>query len=113
MASIFLCEKRGAGLWWIKARSAQTRTLVRASLETRDPAMDELLRRRIELELELRRPELAGLALSPKLLADLELAVFRAFQPSQNGEGDDRPPEPPQVNALPVAEAVTAYYRQS
>ena len=116
MASIFFRKKRATGLWWIKARSAQSRILVRSSLQTRDEAKAALMRRRIELELELRRPELAGLIIPAALLAELELAVPAAFEATgQNSDGGSLAPTAPvapqPANSLKVADAIACYYR--
>ncbi|CAN5362292.1 hypothetical protein BH09VER1_BH09VER1_53310 [soil metagenome] len=112
MASIYFREKRGTGLWWIKARSAHSRALVRASLQTPDPAMAALIRKRIALELELRRPEYANLPIPQSLLSELELEPPAPV--GENGEPEvtvTPVTELPQPNALPIAEAVSAYYR--
>lgn len=63
MANIFLRHRT----WWIKFHHPATGARIRESLETRDPARAELLRRRIELEVALGDPRLGAAEIPPSL----------------------------------------------
>jgi len=58
MASIFYRGKPPAGCWWVQYYHPRTGEITRFSLATGDRYAAEVIRRRVELEVDLRRPEL-------------------------------------------------------
>ncbi len=68
MASIYYRGKPPAGTWWVQFYHPRNGALARFSLATGDKFAAEQLRRRIELEAELRRPELQLVQIPPPVL---------------------------------------------
>lgn len=58
MASIYYRGKPPGGCWWVQYYHPRSGELSRFSLLTGDRYAAEVIRRRVELEVELRRPEL-------------------------------------------------------
>jgi len=58
MASIFYRGKPPAGCWWVQYYHPRSGEITRFSLATGDRYAAEVIRRRVELEVDLRRPEL-------------------------------------------------------
>jgi integrase len=71
MASIYYRGKPPAGTWWVQFYHPITGELSRFTLATGDKFAAEQLRRRIELEAELRRPELQLVQIPPPVLESL------------------------------------------
>ena len=67
MASIYYRGKAPAGCWWIQFYHPRTGELSRFSLCTGDRYGAEVIQRRVELEVELRRPELQLVQIPPPL----------------------------------------------
>ena len=63
MASIYFRGNNGSGAWWIKYYPPGQSNPARQTLGTGDPAIAELLRRRVELEIALRQPAIASVTL--------------------------------------------------
>ena len=74
MASIYYRGKAPAGCWWIQFYHPRTGELSRFSLATGDRYAAEVIQRRVEHEVELRRPELQLVEIPPPLTECLELA---------------------------------------
>ncbi|MEI6562019.1 MAG: tyrosine-type recombinase/integrase [Verrucomicrobiota bacterium] len=68
MAAIYWRGDDRAGAWWIKFYPKKGADAMRASLDTVDHCRAELIQRRVELEVELRRPELSGIELPQSIL---------------------------------------------
>ncbi len=71
MASIFYRGKPPAGSWWVQYYHPRSGELSRFSLVTGDRYSAEVIRRRVELEVDLRRPELQLQPIPPDVLKDL------------------------------------------
>lgn len=71
MASIFYRGKAPAGCWWIQYYHPRTGATARFSLATGDRYTAEVIRRRVELEVDLRRPELQLQSLPICIVEDL------------------------------------------
>lgn len=71
MASIFYRGKPPAGSWWVQYYHPRSGEMTRFSLATGDRYTAEVIRRRVELEVDLRRPELQLQPLPPPVLEDL------------------------------------------
>lgn len=74
MAAIYWRGDDRAGAWWIKFYPKKGADAVRASIDTVDHCRAELIQRRVELEIELRRPELSGIELPQSILNALNLS---------------------------------------
>jgi hypothetical protein len=73
MAATYWRGDDRTGSWWIKTYHPLTKALVRQSLETVEKSRADLICRRVELELGLRRPGICDVELPPKLAAALGL----------------------------------------
>ena len=74
MASKFMRRRT----WWVKFQHPVTGVRIRESLETHDPARAELLRRRIELEVELSDPRFRAADIPSHLREQIEAWSGRA-----------------------------------
>ena len=75
MAATYWRGDDRTGSWWLKTYRPLTKELVRHSLETVEKARADLICRRVELEIELRRPWAMGIEVPPKLAAALGLQI--------------------------------------
>ncbi|WP_050025365.1 tyrosine-type recombinase/integrase [Verrucomicrobium sp. BvORR034] len=114
MASKFLRRQK----WWVKFRHPRTGHLFRESLQTHDAVRAELMRARIEVQLQLLEPKFLNVEL-PQSLASLldcpavagsETPMLEAPlpQPTKAGPAQESPTEKPRTT---VDEAVAAYLR--
>ena len=87
MAAIYWRGDERTGSWWLKTYHPLSKALVRESLETVDNARADLIRRRVELETELRRPWADGIQIPPKLGAALDLDCPPAIQIAEKING--------------------------
>jgi len=85
MATTYWRGDDRTGSLWIKFYPQKGAKAERLSLETTDSCRADLIRRRVDLEIELRRPELRGLELPSRLIEILDLAA---------------PPQPPATPAI-------------
>ena len=95
-------------MWWAKYYHPVTAICLRDSLGTADRARAELLCRRLEMELELARPDLASVELPEKIRAriGIQAAAVRAT------EGKPTPNKTAAVSGnATVHEAIGRYYR--
>ena len=67
MAAIYWRGDNRTGSWWLKTYHPLTKEPVRQSLETVEKCRAELICRRVELEVELRRPTVASQRIPEKL----------------------------------------------
>ena len=94
MASLYLRPAgRHGGVYWTKYYHPVSFVCLRDSLGTPDRSQAELILRRLELEIELARPEIASAQIPPAILARLGL-------PRRGGEAAPDDPAPVAVPAI-------------
>ena len=91
MASIYYRGKPPGGCWWVQFYHPRSGELCRFSLATGDRYGAEVIRRRVELEVELRRPELQLQAIPVSIVENLGPA-FPAAALNDRHRADRRQP---------------------
>lgn len=75
MASIYRRPDRPGGVWWAKYYHPSTFEPLRDSLNTTDEARAKLLLRRLDLEIELARPEIGSVGIPDKIRERIGITV--------------------------------------
>jgi integrase len=121
MASKYLRGEGLSSMWWVKFTHPRSGERLRMSLQTRDPARAELLRRRLECELALLKLPVASI----KLPETLALALHGKRDVSPSSVAEPAPPVPvpeivvplstpvfppmPAMRSIPIEEALHLY----
>lgn len=110
MASIFQRKKT----WWVKLQHPITGKGIRKSLETHDIARADLLRRKIEIEAELREPRFLAVEIPAAIMHEFNYPNAESIATSSPNCSSAVSPEPLHLSSTPhtrVDDAVSTYLK--